>query len=548
MLNSRIEKVLTSITDPSIRETVKLLLNIIESQNKSICELRKENQQFKDEINKLKGEQGKPDIRARKKGADISSENERKQSKLGPETHKSKKAPIEIDKEIKCEIDTTNLPSDARFLRYDTLISQDLKLVRCNKKYFIEVYYSPSEHKTYRAEIPAEWTGYFSADLKSLIHVLTHACDVTNSKVLELLRTCGIEISTGSLTNILLEEQELLCNEKNSILKAGLTNSYCGADSTGSKEKGISLYTQVICNEYFTVFSSLPSKSRLNILAALQGEPEKGILYSYNETSRTLLDLFSISKADKEGLSKLFKKRNCLAIPRIELDKMVKKDMPGLLSKKNMYIRVCESLAIGYYHEQSEFLPVKYLLTDDAPEYQKIATNLQALCWVHDARAYKKLTPILTYHRQILNNFMQEYWSFYRDLLAYKILPSHTMKQTLEEKFETIFTKTTSYFNLDERIERTYANKEKLLAVLTNTCLPLHNNASELGARRVVVKRNISLHTISKEGTKVKDAAMTIIETAKKLKVNYIDYLADRISGKLIMPPLAQLILQQSSP
>lgn len=224
------------------------------------------------------------------------------------------------------------------------------------------MYYSPSEHKTYRAEVPGEYTGYFSADMKSLIHVLTHVCDVTNSKLLELLRTCGIGISTGSLTNILLEEKELFLNEKIDLLKAGLANSYCGADSTGSKEKGKNLYTQIICNEYFTVFSSMPGKSRLDILAALQGEPESGILYSYNETSQTLLGLFAISKPDKHKLAELFKNTNSKNLTSIELDEIIKKNIPELAAKKNMYSRVCESLAIGHYHEQWEYPPVKYLL------------------------------------------------------------------------------------------------------------------------------------------------------------------------------------------
>ena len=94
-----------------------------------------------------------------------------------------------------------------------------------------------------------------------------------------------------------------------------------------------------------------------------------------------------------------------------------------------MYIRVCESLAIGHYHEQCEYPAVKYLLTDDAPEYQKIAVLLQALCWVHDARAYKKLTPFIEIHRQILDDFMQEYWVLYKNLLDYKNSPSQLLKE-----------------------------------------------------------------------------------------------------------------------
>lgn len=532
------------ITDPSIKTLFIVLLNIIEEQNKIIGDIKNENQQLKDENNRLKGEQGKPNIKSPKSNTNISSEAERKKNKEGEEASKKTKPPVIIDKETKCTIDKTKtqLPDDAYFLRYDELISQDIKLVRCNTKYLLEVYYSPSEQKTYRAEVPKEYTGYHSVETKTLINILTHACDVTNSKLLQLLRTSGISISEGSLTNRLLENSELFINEKRDILKAGLSHSYCGLDSTRSKEKGKNLSTQIICNEYFTIFSSMPSKSRIDILAALQGEPENGILYCYNETSRELLDQFSVSVPDKNKLFKLFNITNNNPITRIELDKIIQEHIPELKAKKNMYMRVCESLAIGYYQEQCEYPPLKYLLSDDAPEYQKIAILKQALCWIHDARAYKKLTPFIEIHRQIRDDFMQEYWDFYRQLLSYKKSPCPLMKEELETKFDSLYTTKTDYFDLNQRIEKTYSNKEKLLAVLTNPLLPLHNNESELGARRIVNKRDISLHTISIDGTKVKDAVMSIIETAKKLKVNIINYLSDRISGNFIMPSLSQLI------
>jgi len=519
---------------------------MVDEQATIINEQKEEIQQLKDELNNLKGEQGKPNIKPKKNIKDISSEKERKEATGESEIKRKQKGPVKIDIEKKCYIENKKqLPSDAYFLRYDELISQDIKLVRCNTKYLLEVYYSPSEQKTYKAEIPKDYSGYFSTGAKSLIQVLTHVCDVTNGKLLQLLNTGGISICSSSISNILLEDKDIFIKEKRDILKAGLLNSYCGADSTGSKEKGKRLYTQIICNEYFTIFSSMPGKSRLDILTVLQGEPENGILYSYNETAKTLLGHFKVSRSDKEKLSVLFSKNN-KSITRSKLDQMIQAHIPELKAKSNMYRRVCESLAIGYYHEQHEYPAVKNLLTDDAPEYQKIAVLQQALCWVHDARSYKKLTPFINVHHQMLDGFMNKYWGFYGKLLKYKTAPTQDKKQKLEEEFEKLFTTKTSYFNLNQRIEKTYANKQKLLAVLINPDLPLHNNASELGARRVVVKRDISLHTISSNGTKVKDAVMSIIETAKKLKVNYIDYLNDLISQDFKMTRLSQSILNSS--
>jgi hypothetical protein len=43
----------------NIRYLINLLLNVTESQSKTIDDLSKENQSLKDEVNRLKGEKGK---------------------------------------------------------------------------------------------------------------------------------------------------------------------------------------------------------------------------------------------------------------------------------------------------------------------------------------------------------------------------------------------------------------------------------------------------------------------------------------------------------
>ena len=82
--------------------------------------------------------------------------------------------------------------------------------------------------------------------------------------------------------------------------------------------------------------------------------------------------------------------------------------------------------------------------------------------------------------------------------------------------------------------------------VLEHPELPLHNNASELAARRQARARDISLHTMSEAGTKVKDAFMTVSQTAKKLGVRTYEYIQDRVSGEFKMTSLADLILEKS--
>ena len=521
-----------------------VLLNSNEELRKKVEDQAKEIQRLKDEINRLKGEQGKPNISGNQKGTgqSISSERERKQPKQWGKEGKKDKIPI--DKEHKCTLSKAALPPDAYFLRYDEYVQQDLKLVRENTRYLIAVYYSPTLQKTYRASLPEKVKGHFGSDLKTIIHVLTHVCDVTQSKLLQLLRTAGIEISTGSINNILLEQVSMYESEKKAILRAGLSGRYCGMDSTCSKQKGQRLYTQIINNEFFSIFSSRNSKSRLSVLSTLQGIREVELAMVYNQEAKELLNYFSLAQADKQAIEIIFENNKEYA--KAEVEQLVTEQIPALKAKKNMFNRLLEALAIAGYHQQINVPAVNNLITDDAGEYKKLAKQNHALCWVHDAGFYTKLTPYIEAHRQILKEFRECYWQYYHRLLDYKIKPDIQKAKKLNREFDDIFIPKTDYFQLNRCIERTYANKSKLLIVLDNPFIPLHNNASELAARRIVTKRNIHLHTVSDVGTTVKDAAMSVVETAKKLQVNVIDYLNDRISGSFDMPSLANTILLHS--
>jgi len=508
----------------SLRLALIHTLNIVDSLVKQRNEDKKVIQELRDEINRLKGEQGKPIILPNKR-PDISSTKHYQEHK--PWNKQPKKHIIPIDNKVICSVNRATIPSDAVFKEYKTVIQQDIIFKRNNTEYQIEVWYSPSEHKTYCGDYP-ESTGYFGGNLRAFCMMMSYGLDVTRNKLLDFIHSFGIEMSVGSLENILTADKEKWLMEKDDLLKAGLHGSYLQTDSTGARVNGHTHRTHVLVSEFFAVFATMPGKSRLDILRAFQGQPQDDLLVQYNSIAQEYLEHYKISPEYRNQIEILFQEKSIMGIK--EFNAICRKQMPKLIRKATTYKWIMESLAFGYFFEQTTYPAPNVLISDDAKEYALLAP-LRMLCWVHDARFYNKLTPLMDIHRNELEKFKTRYWEFYGLLKQYKQNPSQKFKCRIDEKFDELFTTSTSYFDLNKEIERTYSNKKMLLTVLDHPEIPLHNNAAELGARRGVRKRDISLHTMTDLGTQLVDAFMSILHTSKLLGVNVYQYILSRINN-----------------
>ena len=140
------------------REAIRGLLNLVEELAQANAELRKQNQEQRDEIARLKGEQGKPDIKGKAKGRrDHSSEKERKARGGEPPSKSegpSKNEQIKIDRDEVLKVAESELPSDAEFKGYEASIVQDVQIKSDNIRFLKEKYHSASEGRTYLAELP----------------------------------------------------------------------------------------------------------------------------------------------------------------------------------------------------------------------------------------------------------------------------------------------------------------------------------------------------------------------------------------------------------
>ena len=275
------------------RAIVQKLLNLVEVVMEENEGLKAHNRQLKDEINRLKGEQGS--IKRTAKDGDNKNNgsaknpknNKDKDNPIGKEPKKpwskdSKLDKIKIDKEQTLPIDPATLPSDAIFKGYRTLIVQGIKICTDNVAYHLERYYSPSQNKTYEAKPPAHVDGNFSAELKAWVLYLTHQCRVTQSKIHQILTDLDIIISKGQLSNILTKGHEDFHQEKSEIVKAAIAaSSYHHIDDTAAKVQGQGQHFSVLCNEHYSAFFTHANKDRLSVLKILSQSEE--LHYSLNE-------------------------------------------------------------------------------------------------------------------------------------------------------------------------------------------------------------------------------------------------------------------------
>jgi len=526
------------------RQAIVMLLNLVEDIKSENQKLREQNQRLRDEINRLKGEQGKPNIKPNKKkknkstSTDYSSEKERHRP---PKRHKqSKTEKIETDREQVLQVDPETLPEDAEFKGYEDVVVQDIKIETDNILFRKEKYYSPSQHKVYLAALPEGYQGQFGPGIKSWIVVLYFALNVTEPKILTFLETVGIYISTGQISHILHGEVGRLHTEKEEIYQAGLRSTpWQQIDDTAARVNGQNQYTHVVCNPFYTAYFTKPHKDRLSVLQVLWGD--RPLVFCLNDLAFAYLESYSFSKVKRKKLARLAREQ---MYTQTEFEALLKEHLPELGPQQ--FKQVLEAAAIAAYHTQDEFPIVDLLLADDAGQFKRIVESL-ALCWIHDGRHYKKLLPSVEYHRQLLDDFLTKFWGFYHELQAYRLDPTEDERERLDTEFDELFSTVTNYQDLDDRIAKTKAKKSGLLQVLKHPEIPLHNNDSELGARRQKPKLNISFGPHTDAGAKIWDTGLTIVATARKLGVNVLDYFRDRISRVNQLPSLSSLIEQKTA-
>jgi len=533
---------LSGITDPEARRIVGLLLNVIETQAAEIATVRAENQRLRDENNRLKGEQGTPTILPTKRAAaDHASERERHSGRETPRPRVDKRSLLHIDRTQEQEVDPALLPSDAERKGYAEFVVQDVALRTDTVLFRCARWYAASTRRSYQASLPEGYAeqGHDGPGLKALALQLYYQGQMSEPKILEVLRSVGIVISAAHLSTLLIQ-QPVFAAEYEEIARAGLASTpFQHLDDTSTRVNGEEEQCHILCGPLFTLYRTTPRKDRQAVLDVLRlGTPR---VYHLNRYAWTFLAASGLPAAILTALGRL---------PQgVDLDvdtfgALVEEHIPRLGVQQRQHI--LDAAAIGAYRVQQDVPVVEILVCDDAPQFKGVTAEL-ALCGVHAGRHFKKLTPVFAHHRALVEAFLADFWAYYHELQAYRATPTPAERARLDAAFDTLFARRTGYGHLDERIAKTAAKKEALLCVLDHPEVPLHNNPAALGARHRVRKRDVSFGPRSQAGLTAWDIFGTITQTAAKLGVNVAHYLHDRLSGAYRMPSLADLITQRAA-
>jgi len=525
------------------------LLNVVEAlsaDKKSLADeverLRKQLEQKKKSKNSSSKDDKAPPSDDDSTSSDHSSEKRRKSGKKPKANDRRSFKDLTIHDTVECPVDPDTLPPDAVRLQDEIVVVQDIEIKPKNTQFQRHVFYSASQQKYYRGSLPADCDhGDFSASLRALIVALKYCGNMSEPKIGEFLENFDVQVSAGSLSNILTKSAKLFEQEYDDLLIAGLSSTpYQQTDDTSARVKGEFWNTHILCNPFYTFYSTRPGKDRLTVLKVLQNT--KTLQFRFGEaTCQLLQDEFSLPKKWSEEIA---------ALGEVEVSETtLKLLLDGWFGQRNQQVRTAieHAAAIVFYRQQSSIPIVQTLVCDDAGQF-KLLTDKLSLCWIHAGRHYEKLSPIVDRHAKSLDDFLNHYWAYYASLQDYRAGPTKELAEKLRLEFDELFSTQTKYAALDHRIAKTAAKKDELLTVLSVPEVPLHNNASELGARVSARRRDVSLHSRSERGVRAMDIFTTLVQTSKKLGISAFAYLRDRLSGSLEMPSLARSILHHANP
>ena len=495
-----------------------------------------ENAALREEVRRLKGLSGPPDIKP--SGMDKKA-HARAKAKATRSANKAwrgpKKGRVTIDERRVIKID---VPAGSRFKGYEDYLVQDL---HCHPHTVLlrrERWVTPAGCCVV-APLPAGTRGHFGPELRRFVLAQYHGAQTTVERLTALLRDLGVDISKRQVMRLLTDGADDFTAEARAVLRAGLeTASWVSVDDTGARHGGRNGVTTQVGNHAFAWFGTTFSKSRVNFLDILRAGHED---YVVNEAALSYMRGRALSGpliARLEG-----------ALPRRFADFaawMAHLENLGITALKVHPdpVRIATEGALWGAIAEHGLLEDTVIVSDDAGQFN---VGRHALCWVHAERLIHKLDAFSERQRREKERIQSRLWWLYADLKAYRKNPTRKRRSELRRRFDALFTTQTSFATLERLLARLHANKEELLVVLERPEVPLNTNGSENDIRACVTRRRVSGGTRSEAGKQARDTFLGLMKTCTKLGLSFWDYLGNRlmVPGAAPVPQLPQIVRQR---
>jgi len=490
----------------------------------------------RDEIARLKGGSGRPNIKP--SGMERASEPKAPGSSEGKRPRGSTRSKLTIDEERIVQVEA---PPGSRFKGYADYVVQDL-VIRTHAVKFLRERWEAPDGTIVTAPLPAGIDGHFGPELRRFVLAQYHQGQMTEPRLEAFLRALGIVISKRQVGRLLTDDKDAFLAESRDVLRAGLSNAaWITVDDTGARHKAANGICTQIGNALFTWFGTSGCKSRLNFLALLRAGHGDYVInaeaLAYMRT-RALADHVIARLAEHPERSFADRRAWNAHLDRLGITALEVTPDPVLIAT--------EGATWGSIRAHG-FLSDTVIVSDDAPQFN---VGQHALCWVHAERLVHKLDTFTEQARAAQAGTRDLIWSFYRDLKTYCGAPSEQHKAALCDQFDRIFTTPTGFAILDRLLARIHANKRELLMALERPEIPLHTNGSENDIRSQVTRRKISGGTRSDSGRDCRDAFLALAKTCAKLGINFWHYLGARLAvpGSPTVPYLADIVIARSRP
>ena len=476
------------IDDLSPAELKDLVLRLLEE----VGELRRTIAAQRDEIARLKGGPGRPNIKP--SGMERGTEPKPPGSGERKRPRGSTRSKLAIDEERTV---TVTSPPGSRFKGYTSFVVQDLVIRPHVVNFRCERWQTP-DGDMMTAPLPAGIDGHFGPQLRRFVLAQYHQGQMTVPRLVTLLRGLGIVISKRHVVRLLIEGQDSFLAEARDVLGAGLTSAaWITVDDTGARHKATNGFCTQIGNAHFAWFGTTGSKSRLNFLALLRAGYDN---YVINAEALAYMRERALAGPVIARLAE--HPDRCFAGHKAWNAHFETLGISSLKVNPDPVMVATEGALWGSVKAHG-FLPDTVIVSDDAGQFN---VGQHGLCWVHAERLVHKLDAFTEDNRTAQATVRELIWKFYRDLKAYRSAPTKHRKAALRARFDRIFTRKTGFVTLDRLLARLNANKPELLMVLDRPEIPLHTNGSENDIRCQVTRRKVSAGTRSDIGRDCRDA------------------------------------------